>query len=192
MVTKTQDKQIYIVISQTGSILSRILKLITGADYNHVSLGLNSDLKYLYSFGRKNPSFPLPGGFVIESPDFGTFKRFYNTKVLVLALNVDAQKYNAIDKKIKNMLDNKQNYSYNYLGLCLAIFKINKSFNRRYYCSEFVKYILECFKVDGFESLSDFPKPMHFLNIPDTKLIYDGKLKDYESFYSSQKSLTSI
>jgi len=189
MVTKTQDKQIYIVISQTGTILSRFLKVITGADYNHVSLSLNPDLKLLYSFGRKYPRLPFPGGFVIESPDFGTFKKFYNTKVLVLQINVDAQKYNAIEKKIKNMLDNKREYHYNYLGLCLAAFKINVHFNNRYYCSEFLKYIFECFEIDGVESLSRITQPIHFLNIPDTDLIYKGKLQDYENFYASEKSL---
>ena len=29
-----QNKQLYIVISQTGTLLSRILKQITGAEYN--------------------------------------------------------------------------------------------------------------------------------------------------------------
>lgn len=33
-----QNKQLYIVISQTGTLLSRILKQITGAEYNHASI----------------------------------------------------------------------------------------------------------------------------------------------------------
>lgn len=67
---KTQD-HLYIVVSQTGTLLSRVLKLITGAQYNHVSLGLQPDLEYMYSFGRKNPYNPFYGGFVIESPKWG-------------------------------------------------------------------------------------------------------------------------
>ena len=38
------NKQIFIVISQTGTVLSRILKRITGAEYNHASLSLSQDL----------------------------------------------------------------------------------------------------------------------------------------------------
>ena len=34
-------KQIFIVITQTGTMLSRILKRITGAEYNHASLSLD-------------------------------------------------------------------------------------------------------------------------------------------------------
>ena len=40
-----QNKQLYIVISQTGTLLSRILKQITGAEYNHASISLSRDLE---------------------------------------------------------------------------------------------------------------------------------------------------
>ena len=38
------------VISQTGTLLSRILKQITGAEYNHASISLSRDLERMYSF----------------------------------------------------------------------------------------------------------------------------------------------
>ena len=44
-----QNKQLYIVISQTGTLLSRILKQITGAEYNHASISLSRDLERMYS-----------------------------------------------------------------------------------------------------------------------------------------------
>ena len=64
----TSNKQLYIVISQTGTLLSRILKYITGAEYNHASISLSRDLDKMYSFGRRHPYYPFWGGFVIESP----------------------------------------------------------------------------------------------------------------------------
>ena len=76
-----QNRQLYIVISQTGTLLSRILKQITGAEYNHASISLSRDLERMYSFGRRHPYNPFWGGFVIESPRTGTFKRFSETKV---------------------------------------------------------------------------------------------------------------
>ena len=74
-----QNKQLYIVISQTGTLLSRILKQITGAEYNHASISLSRDLERMYSFGRRHPYNPFWGGFVIESPRTDTFKRFSET-----------------------------------------------------------------------------------------------------------------
>lgn len=120
------SKQIYIVISQTGTILSRILKAITGAEYNHASLSLVSDLKTLYSFGRLNPYNPFLGGFVVESPYFGTFKRFSSTKAAVLAIDISEEKYLKIQEKLDSMCSESKNYHYNYLGLFMAAFHINR------------------------------------------------------------------
>ena len=71
-----QNRQLYIVISQTGTLLSRILKQITDAEYNHASISLSRNLERMCSFGRRHPYNPFWGGFVIESPRTGTFKRF--------------------------------------------------------------------------------------------------------------------
>ena len=96
-----QNKQLYIVISQTGTLLSRILKQITGAEYNHASISLSRDLERMYSFGRRHPYNPFWGGFVIESPRTGTFKRFSETKVLVLSVSVTEEQH----AELKEMLD---------------------------------------------------------------------------------------
>ena len=78
-------KQIFIVITQTGTMLSRILKRITGAEYNHASLSLSQDLTRMYSFGRRHPYNPFWGGFVIESTHAGTIRRFSDTTAIILA-----------------------------------------------------------------------------------------------------------
>ncbi len=175
-------KKIYIVISQTGTILSRILKVITGAEYNHASLGLTDDLQCMYSFGRKNPYNPFWGGFVLESPNHGTFRRFTNTKVKIISLEIPEEKYNAIRDRIDYMVSNKSEFGYNYLGLLFAWFKIVIKSKKRFYCSEFIKDVLVKSEIDGSENLEDIPQPIHFLNIPNTELIYTGKLKDYSTF----------
>ena len=84
---------VYIVVSQTGTVLSRILKLATGAKYNHASVSFDDSLKTMYSFGRLNPYNPFFGGFVRESTRYGTFKRFYNTEAVVISLPVDSETY---------------------------------------------------------------------------------------------------
>ena len=96
-----QNRQLYIVISQTGTLLSRILKQITGAEYNHASISLSRDLERMYSFGRRHPYNPFWGGFVIESPRTGTFKRFSETKVLVLSVSVTEEQH----AELKEMLE---------------------------------------------------------------------------------------
>ena len=149
-----QNKQLYIVISQTGTLLSRILKQITGAEYNHASISLSRDLERMYSFGRRHPYNPFWGGFVIESPRTGTFKRFSETKVLVLSVSVTEEQH---------------------------AFHIVWKQESCYYCSEFVGELLTKSRVDGTEQLrSSIIQPMQFLRVPHT-LLYCGKLREYVS-----------
>lgn len=175
------DDKIYIVISQTGTILSRILKHLTGKEYNHISIGLSRELNVMYSFGRLNAYNPFWGGFVIESPHSGTFKRFFNTKVIVLSLNIGIKKYGEILKMITDMEQNRKKYRYNYLGLLFAKFNIPIKFENRYYCSEFVKELLVINDVSGAECIEKIPHPMSFLNFPAADVIYKGKLHDYSA-----------
>ena len=180
------SEQIYIVVSQTGTVLSRMLKLITRDEYNHVSIALKRDLTLMYSFGRRNPYFPFPGGFVVESLQFGTFKRFVNTKVVVLAIDVDSDDYTKIKSYIEKMVVSPKKYRYNYIGLCLAAFKISYRGKNSFYCSEFVKQVLNVGDVRVATNFSNIIKPEDFLCLPDAKCIYKGKLKDYLNFIEGE------
>ena len=173
-------KHVYIVISQTGTLLSRILKLVTKAEYNHASISLSPDLETMYSFGRRNPYNPFWAGFVMESPRWGTFKRFSQTRIVVLDIAVTDEQYGVIQAKIDTMLSQKQLYHYNYLGLYLAAFRIPYHQKRCYYCSEFVKYVLAKGQVKGASQLKSIVQPVHFLTLPGAKKVYTGRLLDYK------------
>ena len=179
-----ENCSIYVVVSQTGTILSRFLKLVTRAPYNHVSLALSRDLQTMYSFGRVNPYNPFLGGFVRESPSYGTFKRFSQTTVMVLEIAVSAEVYERIRWRLDEMLSEQEKYHYNYIGLGLAAFHIQWQQKYRFYCSEFVKDILQSCRVSGAERLRGIPQPIHFLKLPYT-CIYTGKLSDYSPSYES-------
>ena len=86
-------KKIYIILTYTGTILSRIVKIYTRKEYSHVSISLDRDLNQMYSFGRLNPYNPFIGGFVHEGVDRGTFKRFKNTKTKIYSMEIDEEKY---------------------------------------------------------------------------------------------------
>lgn len=170
--------KIYVVLSQTGTLLSRIIKRRTKADYCHSSLSLVSDLSVMYSFGRKFPHNAFWGTFVKESPHFGTFKRFKNTEVRVLEVEVGEEKYAEIQNFVMNMWENKRKYHYNYLGLWLAGVNVVHKRKNRFYCSEFVAHVLsECGVVEK-DFFKDIIQPVDFLGIPHRE-IYRGKLREY-------------
>ena len=174
-------KQIYIVITQTGTILSRILKLFTGAEYNHSSVSLSSDLSQMYSFGRKHPYNAIWGGFVVESITAGTFKRFYKTKAIVIAVDIDEELYLQLGRHLHEMYLKRKEYHYNYLGVILASLKIRFKKKNCFYCSEFVKDVLQQGYVSGAENLPDIVHPMDFFELPH-KQIYCGRLQEYNTY----------
>lgn len=173
------SRQIYLVVSQTGSWLSRLLKVVTGAEYNHVSLSLSPDLMKMYSFGRRHPYNPFWGGFILESPRAGTFKRFSETKAAVFSIPVSPEAHDRIARIVEDMLAEQTAYHYNYLGLVLAAVHIQYRPDKAYYCSEFVKELLSRSHVEGIEVLPPIVQPIHFLTMPGVNLVYCGYLRNY-------------
>ena len=180
-------KQLYIVISQTGTMLSRILKCVTGAEYNHASVSLSEDLSKMYSFGRKYPHNPFLGGFVLESPHTGTFRRFSETKVLVLVVNISENQYTEMSCLLDAMWKRRKRYHYNYIGLSIAVFHKAWKKENCFYCSEFLADILLRIGVEGADKLpTKVIQPIHFLDLPH-KQIYCGRLSDYTRMRKFEK-----
>ncbi len=173
-----ETEKVYIVLSQTGTALSRVLKLLTRAPYNHSSISLDENLQTMYSFGRVNPYNPFIGAFVEESPSCGTFKRFKNTRVMVLEIEVSSGKRDELGRILSEMLRERARYHYNYLGLFLAAIRVHRKKQNCYYCSEFVKAMAERLGLDGADRIPSIVKPIHFLELAH-KIVYIGKLRDY-------------
>ena len=96
-------KKIYIILTNSGTILSRVIKLYTRKEYTHVSISLDKRLRKMYSFGRLNPYNPFIGGFVHESKNHGTFKRFVNTTTCIYSIEVEDEQYEKIKQAIKEL-----------------------------------------------------------------------------------------
>ena len=168
-------------MSQTGSMLSRTIKLVSGKNYNHISLSLSDDLNSMYSFGRKHPYNPFIGRFVEEGIDMGAFLRFKNTTCRVIKIDISDSQYEHLCSNLSDMVENRDKYKYNLLGLFLAAFNIHKTFDNRFYCSEFVKYIFEKSDID-VSILPDIPHPTDFMKF-DNDILYEGLLHDYSKCY---------
>ena len=170
-------KKIYIVLTYSGSALSKAIKLYTRKKYCHVSISLDKNLKQMYSFGRLNPYNPFWGGFVQESPEFGTFKRFKNTKAKIYSLEVTDENYDKIKKIIDEFKNNKKNYKFNVMGLFAIMFHVNVTRDNYYYCAEFVKYLFDNSNLNI--DLPEMVKPDDFRDINGSSCIYTGLLRDY-------------
>ena len=171
-------KRIYIILTYSGTVLSRIVKAYTGAEYSHVSIGLDENLTKMYSFGRLNPYNPFIGGFVHEGINIGTFKRFKNTQTAVYSIMISDEQYNRLNQIIHKVEATSQEYKFNFIGLFAVALNMKIQRRRAFYCAEFVKYAMK--KAQIRNNLPDIVKPEDFLNLENIRLEYKGALKQYK------------
>ena len=170
-------KKIYIVLTHTGTVLSKIVRFYTGKEFSHVSISLDKELNEMYSFGRLHAYNPFWGGFVHESLHSGTFKRFKDTKTKIFALDVPDDQYDMIKDLIYDMQSKKNKYRFNTIGLIGVIIHYKISRKNYFYCAEFVKYLFD--NTDLSINLPDLIEPEDFKTIVGMKEIYTGFLREY-------------
>lgn len=173
----TKTKRIYIILTHTGTVLSRIIKKFTKDEFSHISIALDKELKEMYSFGRLNPYNPFWAGFVHESIKSGTFKRFKRTETKIYSLEITEEEYNKIKKIIYDMKNRKERLKFNIIGLFAVGFNKKIKFKNSFYCAEFVKYVLEESGVKN--NLPELIRPENFKKLKNIELIYKGRLNEY-------------
>lgn len=172
-------RKIYIVLTHTGTNLSKLIKNYTKDEFSHVSIALDCELKEMYSFGRLNPYNPIWAGFVHEYIDRGTFKRFYLTKAKVYALEITDQQYQSVSNTIRQFKQEQEQYTFNILGLFAAGFRKKIKVKKSFYCAEFVKYVIDQAKINT--KLPEVVKPEDFKKIDKLEEIYSGFLNKYKN-----------
>lgn len=171
-------KKLYIIVSSSDTIPAKLIRRVTHAEYNHSSICFDENFETFYSFGRKHTWTPLIGGFNKETPSTGVFALYPNSKVCVLSIETDEEKYNSAKSYVEEMYQNRKKYKYNYIGVYLAT--INKRFKRKkhFYCSEFVADVLLRFGIIEQGELGKVVKPMDFFDLKSTRIVYRGLMSD--------------
>ena len=168
------------MISYTGTLFSTLLKSLSGIEYPHVSLSLNSKFNELYSFGRKKPLNPFIAGFVIEDIENGVYSYFPNTVCSVFSLEVTEEEYQKIIENLEIFNKNKNRYKYSFLGLIGVYFNKPLYIKDHYFCSQFVSFILKESGIELFEKPCELITSVDFINCKSLNIVYSGKLNKYE------------
>ena len=174
-----KEKSLFIVLSQSGTWISKLLKRITKTDYNHSSISFEENLTEMYSFGRRFKYYPFIGGFVKETPTTGVFGRFADTKVLVLKIDVSESQYGALKQRVAEMYEHKWRYHYNYIGCFLNWFHKNLERKHYLYCSEFIKELFVRYEVLDKSAFPRVIRPCDFIKIFSDCETYRGNFIDY-------------
>ena len=171
-------KNIYLIFSKTGTLLSQAISACTHKEYAHVSISLDSTFRKMYSFGRVIPNLPYPGGFVEENLYSGVYELFPESKCMIYKLEITEDQFNIIKESIEEFLSRKDVYKYNLLGSVTLLF--NKPLEREdmYFCSQFVSELLiKCGLLDNRID-PRLVRPLDLLQFENKKLVYEGVIKD--------------
>lgn len=175
----SDNSNIYVVLTDTGTMFTRLIKRVTAAPYNHASLALDENLEEMFSFGRKKANNPWTGGFVEEDVYEGTYRHFPGTRCALLRLEVTRQQYEAVQSVIRHYQENEDGYGYNLIGMFGVLMRLDISRERAYFCSQFVAEVMKQSRVYLWDRPSSVVTPHDFFQHPAFDVIYEGMLYDY-------------
>ncbi|MEF2965715.1 hypothetical protein V3851_07730 [Paenibacillus sp. M1] len=174
------ERSVYILLTNTGTLFTRMIQGYTRAPYNHASISFNRELSELYSFGRKNPNNPLNGGFVREDIQTGTFSKYPNTTCVLYELHISDREAEKMKRVLQVFIRKDNKYIYNILGVIGIALKEPIEFSNSYFCSQFVAEILERSGIKLWNKLPALVTPDDFRQSERLHLIYEGKLNEYD------------
>lgn len=169
-------RPVYIVLTNTGTLLSKTISKYTHSDLNHASIAFDEELCEVYSFGRKHRHNPFIGGFVQENVTAGVFR---HATCVIYRFDVPDATFLRIKHAIADIKENKELYKYNFLGLLAIVFNIEMPRERAYFCSHFVAAVLEQSGIKLFPIPPHRIQPQHFTYISSFTFEYAGNLQDY-------------
>ncbi|MGE7915745.1 hypothetical protein [Lysinibacillus xylanilyticus] len=166
---------IYIVLTKTGTLLSKAIGMYTGKEMNHASIAFDEELFDMYSFGRKQLNNPLSGGFLREDAERGLFE---TADCVIYRCRVSQYQFLEMMKFVRYMYLNRDRYKYNFIGLFGVVMQREVRRERAYFCSQFVAMLL---KVGGLKIYQNpaLMTPDCIAQLPYLEKVYAGKLAEY-------------
>lgn len=171
-----EKAHVYIVLTRTNTLISRLIHLVTQDDYTHAALALDKDLREMYSFARKYTYNPFVGRFKHEQLNEGIYKLAKQLPGVVLELEVSPEEYAEVRATIQEFIDNSSRYKYNCRGLLYGLLNKPTTRDDRFLCSQFVYYVLHQAGIADFQMPANLVKPQDFLKLPG-RVVYQGDLK---------------
>ena len=128
-------KTIYILLTRSGTLLSKLVYAVTGASYTHASMAFDEELNCLYSSTRKNGYTMFPAGPSKEYLNKGVFRLRGDAPCALYALDVTDEAYVRARRRAEHMMARGELYRFNTLGLILCALHIRWQRRRHYFCS---------------------------------------------------------
>lgn len=171
-------EKIYFALVDTPGIFASIIRKVTGINYIHVVLSLDSRLSEAYSVGRRNPFVPLIAGFEREDTE-KIAQAFPTARYRIVSMECTKEKKEQIQKQLLECYEHRFKYHYCIAGLLFILFQ--KPFYQRnhFTCSSFVAKVLEENGIKLFEKHFSIVTPRDFYELEHTEVVYEGALQEF-------------
>lgn len=168
-------KSIYIVLSRTSTKISKVIRIFTNSQFNHVSISLDENLNQIYGFTRQQYQTPFLGRLVKESITHYTLNKEDEVPIKVYKIPVSDEMYTHVNNKVLEIFNDPE-YIYNLFSV--ISYPITKGFEtyKAFSCIEFAMMIL---KEIGFEVEKPFHQymPDDLQSILKECLFYEGDIR---------------
>ncbi|XEC93797.1 hypothetical protein AB6A23_20950 [Paenibacillus tarimensis] len=169
-------KKVYILLSDTGTWFTRMIRLYTRAPLNHASIAFDEQLTEVYSFGRKRPGNPFIGGFVKEDLRSELFK---DATCAVYTCEVSEKDYLKIRDSVQQFAQEPDKYKYNLLGLIGIMLNVKVERENAFFCSQFVASVFERSGASLVPKCASLTTPADLERSEALKLMFRGELSKF-------------
>ncbi|MBO0610508.1 hypothetical protein [Myceligenerans salitolerans] len=173
-------RAVYVVLSRSSTVPSRLIGVVTGDRLTHAALALDPGLEYMFGFGRRSPANPLSGCFRRERLDDPLYERLGSLPGLVLEVPVTPVQHDAIRAQVEAFLLDGHRYRYNFAGLLDHVTGRTREDAYRFFCSEFVYHVLYQAGVCDLRVPRGQVRPQTLLSLPG-RVVFDGDLLRYRT-----------
>jgi hypothetical protein len=175
-----EKMHLYIVLTRTDTVISRLIQLIKNDEYTHASISLDKELNYMYSFSRRNTYNPFIGRFRKEDINEGLYKLCDTLQGVIIEVEVSREQHEKAKALLDHFITNSSYYKYNYMGLLYNLLNKPASRDDRFLCSEFVYHILKESGIADFNISKNLVRPQDLAGI-EGRIVYKGNLKEIKS-----------
>ncbi len=169
-------KSLYIILTRSETVLSRMVYLLTRDTYTHASLAFDEALDTLYTSSRKNGRTLFPAGPCREYLHAGYLGRHPHIPCAVYELRVSDEIYSCAVQEAALIMDNADEYHFNIIGLLLCRFDIPYHRKRHFFCSQFVGEVLNRSKAVRMPKAISLMRPSDYMSLPGLKCRFTGSI----------------
>ena len=162
------ERYIYIILLRYPDLFSKIFRIFTRCEYNHVSIGVSESNGSFYSFVTKGFRKELP----LQHP---TFKQ-HEVPCKLYRLKITDEVHHVMRLTLEEHEKKAHKLKYNYFGLLLCLLRIVWPMKNQYFCSQFVSEVLGEVGTVPLEKHSNLYLPDDFTKMRELELCYSGFL----------------